>query len=402
MLFSYKGYDKKGNAVSGTIEASNANEAKTKLKAQNIYYTTLKEKNNLNAFNLFKKRKKLSPTELASLSRDLSLYIKSGIPITNAIPLAMAQYESNKTVYSFLSSIKKYIDEGKSFYAALEMQDILELPPFYKQSIKVSETSGILDQVLLELSNYLKTQSRVNKQIQNALAYPLFILVVSIFIVAFMIVYIVPKITSMFAQLHQELPTITKYVISLSNFLQTNYISLTFVLISIAIAFWLMLKNRTVRYYFDYFVLKVPFLGKIIKNFELGRFSYISSLLIKSGVPFVQSVRLSAKVLNNSYLEDIFEKGAQKVVEGEKLSTTLVKYKNIDKNFTQAIMLGEETSEMVKILENLYQLYQEENKDNIEMFLSLLEPVLMLMVGGIIGLIVTAMLLPIFSINIQG
>lgn len=133
----------------------------------------------------------------------------------------------------------------------------------------------------------------------------------------------------------------------------------------------------------------------------MGRFAYVSHILIKSGVPFAKTINLSAKILNNLYLKAIFEDASKRVVEGDKLSNALYKSsKNIDSSFIQAIALGEETSQTSQMLENISQLYFEENKDKTTVLLSLLEPALMLMVGLIVGFIVTAMLLPIFSINI--
>jgi len=153
----------------------------------------------------------------------------------------------------------------------------------------------------------------------------------------------------------------------------------------------------------DYMLLKLPVLGKIIQVSELARFSYMASVLLNSGIPFVQTINLASKILKNSVIQKIFDEAATKVVEGSKFSTALIKHTDIiDKSFVQAIALGEETSQVPVILKNLSELYLEENRDKISIFLSLLEPVLMLVVGGIIGFIITAMLLPIFSINIQG
>ncbi len=155
------------------------------------------------------------------------------------------------------------------------------------------------------------------------------------------------------------------------------------------------------KYGVHLFQLKLPFFGNIIQTSELGRFSYIASVLIRSGIPFVQTANLSANILNNVVLRQKFSMAAERVVEGSKFSNALMKdgYE-IDSSFVQAIALGEETSEVPAILNNLSELYFEENKDKIDILLSLLEPILMLVVGGIIGFIVSAMLLPIFSMNI--
>jgi general secretion pathway protein F/type IV pilus assembly protein PilC len=406
MIFKYKGIDKKsGQNVKGVIEATSLEEAKSRLQARNILFTSIKESSGSILDKIsFKKKGELSNLELATLSRDLAIYLKAGIPIANALRLAQNQYAGNKKIYNFLASIITYLDEGKSLYQALEAQQVIKLPNFYKQSIKVAENSGTLEEVLNELATFLKEQDRINKQIQSAFAYPLFIIIVSIFMVAFMISYVVPKITSIFVQMKQELPPITKLVVNLGNFFTHYWLHLAVAILVLSILFSLLLKfSPKFKYAIDYLLLKIPFLGKIIQVSELARFSYMASVLLKSGIPFVQAITLDSKILKNSVIQKIFEEAAEKVVEGSKFSNALVKHTDIiDKSFVQAIALGEETSQVPVILKNLSELYLEENRDKISIFLSLLEPALMLIVGGVIGFIITAMLLPIFSINIQG
>lgn len=404
MIFKYSGINSKGEKVSSRIEALDVEDAKNRLKAQKIIYKSLKEESyNLSNKLKFKRRYKIASSELAALSRDFSIYIKSGISIVNAVNLALLQKKDNKKISLLLNSVKTALDEGKNFYQALENQTSVILPNFFKQSIKVSEDSGILDEVLMELSRFLKEQDRISKQIQGAFAYPAFILIVSFFMVGFMIAYVVPKITSIFEQMHQELPAVTKFVVSSGEWLSSYWQVVLVGIVAFVIIFMTFLKmNKKFKYAFDLFVLKLPFFGNLIQNSELGRFAYISSILIKSGVPFVQTVNLSAKILKNSVISNSFEQASKKVVEGAKLSNSLSKSDYlVDSSFIQAIALGEETSEVSPILLNLSNLYFEENKDKITVFLSLLEPFLMLVVGGIIGFIITSMLLPIFSINIQ-
>ncbi|RLA72245.1 MAG: type II secretion system F family protein, partial [Epsilonproteobacteria bacterium] len=266
----------------------------------------------------------------------------------------------------------------------------------------VSENSGIMQEVLLELSIFLKEQDRINKQVKGAFAYPSFIIIVSLFMVTFMITFVVPKITGIFDQLGQELPGITQFVIDLGDFFTAYWMAMA-VVITVSVTFFVL----TMKFYPPFkfgvhlFQLKIPFFGNVIQTSELGRFSYIASVLLRSGVPFVQTANLSAKILNNVVLQQKFMTAAERVVEGSKFSNALLKDGfEIESSFVQAIALGEETSEVPAILNNLSELYFEENKDKIDVLLSLLEPVLMLFVGGMIGFIVTAMLLPIFSMNI--
>jgi len=402
LIFKYVGYDKSGKKVKAKLEANSLEEAKKKLKAKGIIYENIKEiKPSLLDKIDFNTTFNISPQKLSEFSKNLSIYLKSGIPILNVIKLAKSQYESEPKIYDFLSSLENSIDEGNSFFYALENQKILKLPQFYKQSIKVAEESGTLSEVLAEMARFISEQDRVTKKVKQALIYPSFIVILSILMVAFMLTTIVPKITSMFTQLHQELPTITKIVIKTGDFLGNYWIYiLGFILILITIFTFLLKTNKNFKYMWDSFLLKLPLFGKIIKTFELARFSYITSVLSKSGITFVQAVKFATNVLDNSVIKDEFEKATKDVVEGKKFSNSIAKYgKHIDKSFIQAIALAEETSQVSEVMQNLAELYFEENQNKINVFLSLLEPALILFVGVTIGIIVVAMLLPIFSMN---
>ncbi len=402
MVFKYKGIDKKSaKKVKGYIDAKDIAEAKRKLQAKGILYEYLKEGKNSNFAFAFSAKRNIASDKLASISRNLAIYLKSGIPIANVIRLAKSQYEEEPRIYDFFSSIESSLDEGKSFYKALETQKIIALPNFYKQSIKVAEESGTLEAVLMELAKYLRDQDKIQGKVRQALIYPTFIIIISLFMVGFMLTVVVPKITSMFSQLHQELPKSTKFVIAVGDFF-TNYwlwVALFILLVSVVFSY-LYKRNKKFKYSIDLMLLKTPFIGKISQTSELARFAYMVSILVKSGVPFVQAVKLASNIIGNEVLKNQFKKAADDVVEGKNLSNALVKHNAfVDRSFIQAIALGEETSEVSSVLDNLAELYFEENADRISIFLSLLEPALMLFVGSVIGFIVTAMLLPIFSMN---
>jgi general secretion pathway protein F/type IV pilus assembly protein PilC len=404
MIYKYYGLDNNGKKVKDKIEASNLAEAKAKLKAKNILYTDIKEEkvSFLNTIS-FKKRYNIQARELSNLSRELSMYIRSGMSIVQAIKIVANHYTNNKKMQLFINALATLLDEGENFYSALSKQTVANLPEFYKQSIKVSEDGGILDEVLMELSKFLKEQDKIKKEIKSAFAYPSFMIVISLVMIAFMLTFVVPQITGIFASMHQELPTPTKIVIAMGDFFKNNYqIILLSIFSFIATLTLLIKKSEAFAYKFDKFLLKLPFFGQIIQKSELARFSYMASLLVKSGVPFVQTINLSANILNNLVLKNMFLDASKQVVEGKLLSNALNKSSiNIDFAFIQAVALGEETSEVEAVLSNVSELYFEENKDKISMLLTLLEPALMLFVGGSIGFIVAAMLLPIFSMSIK-
>jgi general secretion pathway protein F/type IV pilus assembly protein PilC len=403
MIFKYKGIDSEGKRVSQKMEANSLDEAKNKLRAKKIIYQSISEDSPAFYENIsFSRKYKIPPKELSSLSRELSMYIRSGITIVSALKIIQTHYEKNKKMKLFLSTLSTHLDEGENFYNALESQSIVVLPEFFKQSIKVSENGGILDEVLMELSRFLKEQDAINKEIKSAFAYPTFMIVVSLLMISFMLAFVVPQITGIFESMEQELPLPTQVVIAMGDFFNDNFTTILIVIFALISSFMILMKKS---YNFAYathkLILKLPLFGQIAQKSELARFSYIASLLTRSGVSFVETINLSSNILNNLVLRELFSASAKKVVEGKLLSNALNDANTkIDYAFIQSIALGEETSQIENVLTNISELYFEENRDKVSMLLTMLEPALMLFVGGSIGFIVAAMLLPIFSMSV--
>ncbi|SHO80215.1 General secretion pathway protein F [hydrothermal vent metagenome] len=401
MLFKYKGVDKLGKKAKGTLEASNENEAKSKLKVMGIYYESLSASKQL-SLDEFSKRE-MPTVMLSGFAKELSSYLNSGMAMLTALKLMENQHEDEKKYSSFLNSLKSMIDEGKSLNVALTSQKVFSLPNFFTQSISVSSSGGKLGEVLTNMGNFFSSQSKVKKQVSSAMAYPIFILSVAILMSGFLITFVVPKITGIFEDTGQELPEITQFVLSISDFLKAHYVTLFISLILLIIIYKFSYKRFSLfKLWIDKIMIRLPIIGNIIQNYELGRFSYILSLMLNSGVSYAQAVELASTTFNNDGLKKLFADASIKVVEGNKLSNALAMSKGVKlkRNFIQSLALGEESSEVAHILDNVAKLYNEENKDKIKLLLSLLEPIMMLFIAGIVGVIVVAMLLPIFSMNL--
>jgi len=400
MLFKYKGFDKTGKKVKGTVTAASVEEAGQKLKAQGIYHEGL---NPTKEFSLEAFSKRQMPGELlATFSKELSSYLNSGMTILTAIKLLENQHEGEKRYVSFLNSLKTMIDEGKSLFNALQAQKIYALPDFFLQSLNVAGQSGKMVEVLTNMSDFFSTQTKIKKQVKGAMIYPSVILVVAILIIAFLLVSVVPQITQIFEDTDQELPEITQLVVSTSNFLIANYLYiLTGIIVSIILFKVAYAKLEIFHKFIDGIMLKVPLIGNLIQNHELGRFSYILSLMLSSGVAYAQAVNLAKATFANYQLSDLFKKAAIKVEEGNKLSNSLqlVKSVKLKRNFMQTLALGEESSEVAEVLSNTSDLYAEENDDKLKILLSLLNPFMMLFIGGFVGVIIAAMMLPIFTMT---
>ncbi|EIF50528.1 type II secretion system F family protein [Sulfurovum sp. AR] len=400
MLFKYKGFDKTGKKVKGTVTASSEEEAGQKLRTQHIYHeglTPTKE------FSLEAFAKRQMPGELLStFSKELSSYLKSGMTILTAIKLLENQHEGEKKYVSFLNSVKTMIDEGKSLYHALNTQKVYALPEFFLQSLNVAGQGGKMVEVLTNMGNFFSAQNKVKKQVKGAMTYPAIIFTVAIGMTSFLIAFVVPKITGIFEDTGQALPPITQFVLGLSDFLTAHYIAIIVVILSVILMFKIAYaKIETFHRIIDAMLLKIPVLGSLIQNHELGRFSYILSLMLSSGVAYAQAVQLAKATFANHGLRDLFEKASVKVLEGNKLSNALQMSKGVKlkRNFMQSLALGEESSEVAQILDNTSALYAEENEDKLKLLLSLLEPFMMLFIGVVVGVIVSAMLLPIFTMT---
>jgi len=400
MLFKYKGFNKSGKRVKGTVTASSVEEAGQKLKAQSIYHEGLAP---TKEFSLEAFSKRQMPGELlAMFSKELSSYLNSGMTILTAIKLLENQHEGEKRYVSFLNSLKTMIDEGKSLFNALQAQKVYTLPDFYLQSLNVAGQSGKMVEVLTNMGSFFSAQNKVRKQVKGAMTYPAIIFSVAIGMTSFLIAFVVPQITEIFDDTGQELPPITQFVLSISDFLTAHYIALIVSIVLFIVIFKVLYaKMEGFHRVIDRWLLKVPVLGTLIQNHELGRFSYILSLMLASGVAYAQAVHLAKATFGNYGLKDLFEKATVKVQEGNKLSNALQMTKGVKlkRNFMQSLALGEESSEVASILDNISALYAEENEDKLKLLLGLLEPFMMLFIGVVVGVIVSAMLLPIFTMT---
>jgi len=401
MLFKYKGMTKQGKSAKGSIEASTIVEAKQKLKMQGIFYQEIQQTSQITMKN-FSQREMPGPL-LSSFAKELSSYLNSGMAVLTAIKLMEGQHKKEKKYASFLGSIKTMIEEGKSLYHALGSQSVYALPDFFLQSINVAGQSGKMVSVLINMGSFFSSQAKVKKQVGNAMAYPLFIFIVAIGMTGFLIAFVVPKITGIFKDTGQELPEITQFVLGASDFLSSNYIVLIVGFVLTIIAFKSAYKYLySFKRAYDGFMLKMPIVGELIQNHELGRFSYILALMLDSGVSYAHAVKLATSTFSNAAFKESFEQASERVIEGNKLSHSLQRGKGVlpKRNFMQALALGEESSEVSNVLGNISILYQEENDDKLKLLLSLLEPFMMLFIGLVVGVIVAAMLLPIFSMNL--
>jgi len=294
--------------------------------------------------------------------------------------------------------------EGSSFSTSLKDQTIYFIPEFYIKTIEASENSGNLEQVLDQLSSLLRENQKLENEVQNALVYPLFIFTMSMFVVIFLINYVIPKISKIFVQMKQELPLSTKIVVAMGEFMQEWGAYLLFGFLFLTISGLSIIKaNEHVQIKVDLFLLKVPLIGKLIFVSEIARFSIITSNLLTAGIPFVQAILLATKTFKNRAILHEFNKVSNSIVEGKSLSNSLknIEKINIPKSFVHSVNIGESSGNLPEMMQNVSEIYAYDMKNKKDKFLALLEPSVILFMGVVVGFIVVAMLLPIFSISFQ-
>jgi len=408
MLFYYKGIDTNGKTITSRIEADSKEEAIEKIKSLGIFVEKIKEINKegfvSNIRDFFHHRYNKIPINLLSaMSKELSIYLKSGMNLTQALTLLKDQQENIKMT-QFLEHIYKLMVEGSSFSDALNNQTIYFMPEFYLKTIEASESSGNLEKVLDQLSTLLRDNEKLENEVQNALVYPIFIFIMAMFVVLFLINYVIPKISKIFEQMKQELPLSTQIVVSIGDFMQNWGSYLFFTLLFIIVAIVSIIKsNEQIQIKIDKTMLKIPLVGKLIFVSEIARFSIITSNLLNAGMPFVQAILLATKTFKNKAILFEFSKVNKGIVEGQSLSKSLHSITEIEipKSFVHSVSIGESSGNLPEMMDNIAEIYTYDMKNKKDKFLALLEPSVILFMGIVVGFIVMAMLLPIFSINFK-
>lgn len=399
MTFRYKGYDKAGKPVKGTLTAPDLQSAKEALKSRGILIESLKPKNRWI-------RPGLPAPLIATTARNLALYLKAGIGLNKGLRLVAENFPAKSRQHAFLEEVAALIESGHGFAEALSMQELYRVPPYFLQTVRVAQKSGNLENVLLELAEYVTEQERIKRDVVKAFIYPSFILLIAVAMINFMLTTIIPKIVDMFQATKSKLPTATKITLALSHFFQTYSWALaigTILAVSVTAIAWK--RSERFGYRMDKLLLKIPLFGGMVIFMELGRFSRVMALLLQSGVPFAQALNYAAQTVGNRYLRERFSHVAKEVVEGKSFTRAVkenIPEGTVPNDFVNAVALGEQSSQLAYSLKSLAELYAQQNRDRIEVMLALLEPALMLFIGGIIGFLVISMLLPIFSISVDG
>ncbi|MFC1658529.1 type II secretion system F family protein [Candidatus Omnitrophota bacterium] len=397
----YKYRAKKGpeSTSEGSIEAENKEQAIEKLSQMGYVPVRLEEaRDKTGALSTSSATGRIRSRDITIFSRQLSSLIKSGVPILRAINIISEQSDSPH-FRSVLANIHNQIRDGKAFSLALANYPKV-FSQFYTSMVRTGEESGTLQEVLLRISDYRQQQEEFVSKIRSALAYPILMAIVGIATVVFMIAYVMPRLMQIFLNLGQDLPLPTRILIVVSNRFQQGW----FWIILVAGLFLFVLrqqaKTEALRTVVSRLKMNLPLFGEFTLKTELARFSRSLELLIRSGMPILKAIDASIPILKNEIIKRQLLRSYQELEQGGSFGRSLKKAKIFPAFMTNLISVGEESGRLDEALAEIARTYERDIDEAIKVMTSLLEPMMILLMGLIVGFIVVAMLLPIFQINV--
>jgi type IV pilus assembly protein PilC len=396
--FNYRARTDQGRVITGTVDADNQRLATIKLRRQNLTVISIEQIKgkgfpiSIPGLGFFRR---VSINDLAIFSRQLSTLINSGIPIVQSLNILAAQTEK-KIFKDVIHDVRREIEAGSSIGEAFAKHPKV-FSDFYVSMLKSGETGGVLDAVLLRLAAYLEELAALKRKVRSALFYPSIILGVAITVVTFMIIFIIPVFKEMFAGFEAELPLPTQILIAISDYIRANILFAIIFLIAGLFLISRAIKTEKGKYLFDVLILKIPIFGKIIRKLVIARFARTLSSLVGSGVPILEAMSVVTKTVGNKIIENAILKARDSIREGERISDPLQRSKVFPPMVTQMIAVGEESGTLDSMLEKVAEFYDQEASSALASATSLIEPILIIVLGVTVGGILICLYYPIFT-----
>ncbi|MEK9201596.1 MAG: type II secretion system F family protein [Patescibacteria group bacterium] len=396
MLFNYKGVDKAGEERKGTIESINIDSAIGSLQNQGLVLSSIVPIEERRELAWFAFLHNVSAKDIVVLSRQMSTLFQAKVPALRIFKL-LANEAENKVLREILDTVANDLQGGSSISKALSRHSTV-FSEFYVNMVRSGEESGKLNEIFSYLADYLDRTYEVTSKAKGALIYPAFVVVVFIAVMALMLTVIIPKITGVLVESGGELPIYTKLVIWTSDFF-INYG--LFILILLAVGGFFLgrfIQTPDGALAFDVFQLKVPYVGDLYKKLYLSRIADNMSTMIASGIPMLRAIEITASVVGSALYRGILLQSLESVRGGSTLSSSLLEHEEMSTIMVQMIRVGEETGELGNILNTMAKFYQREVTTAIDTLVGLIEPVMIVVLGLGVGILLAAVLLPIYNI----
>jgi len=379
--FSYVAQDARNKQVKGVINADNEQEFLKKIKEKGLYVKDYRESESDNSRSMYK----FNTKELAFCCRQLSAMLTSGLTLVKAIDILTKEQEKEKA-RAIWQDIYENVQKGESFSSALEAH-AGSFPDFLISMVGAGESSGSLDVVMQRMANHYNEENKLHNIIKSAMTYPMILAILCVVITIFMFTFIMPTFIDMYDD-KSKMPALTKALAAISDFLKTKWYILVIIVVALFFGITYALKTPKLRLKFDRLLVKGPMWGPLITKIYTGRFSRTLSSLYSSGIPMVECLERSSSVLGNLYVDEKFEDVVDEVKQGETLSAAITRTELFEPMFCSIIYVGEESGALDSILEKTSEYYEEESQSAVQRLVGLIEPVMLIFMAVIIGLVV--------------
>lgn len=392
-IYIYTGLDKRGKRVSGKIEGEDAARIKKDLKDKGLYVINVSEKGSvLPSFNFG-----IKESELVLAMRELATFVSSGLPLDECLTGVTSQMKPGKLKKVF-EDLQKKIREGKSFSEAL--RDFPQVfPGMIISMVRAGEETGTLDKILLRISEFLEKRQTFKNRIRSIMSYPAFMLAVSIAVFIFLLSFVTPTITRIFSEINMALPLPTVILMKISGFFKAGWFYVIFGLIIIYSGikkFFTMDKGAKVM---DVIRFRFPLLNSLLVKKEIILFARTISTLIEGGVDIIESLKIASQVISSPSLKNDVKEIIELLSKGGSLSASFRNSKYFPYLVTQLVSAGERSGTLSEMFNRIGEIYEEEVSQSSTRLVNFIEPVMILFMGGVVGVIVLAVLLPIFQIS---
>lgn len=397
-IYAYKGILNTGKEVKSSLTAENLNQAKQRIHSMGIMLIDISEKTSAKEgaqpLNI---SSKIKIQDLSLMTRQLATLIKARIPISESLSALIDQVD-HPTLRIILAEVRQKINEGASLAKALSDYPRV-FDNVYVNMVEAGEASGTLSIVLIRLAEFTEGQSKLKNKIMGSMMYPMIMALVGLSMMTFIFVVIIPKITRIFSTMKKELPTPTKICIAISNYLQDYWWTL---LVGIPIFVFLLkkyIKTKKGRGQWDKLMLKLPIMGGLVKMINIGRFSSTLATLLSSGVPILTALRIVTNLISNVHIQSVVDSSREAVSEGASMTGPLVSSGHFPPLVTHMIKLGEKSGELESMLEIVADNYESQVNSKLEGLTSILEPIMMIFLGGAVAFIVISVIVPMMEMT---
>jgi len=395
--YKYVGFTADGKKVESTIDADTEREAKKMLRRQSIRPTKIIAPSIFEVdLGQWMVDKGIAPpfgrAELMRFTRQLSILINAGVPILECMEILTKQ-EQNFVLKKTVKSISVQVEEGKSLFEAMSSQTGFDR--LYCALVKAGESAGILDSILNKLAEFLERQEKLKKKVKGALTYPTIIVVVGIIVIFGLMTFVVPQFVGMLKESNQEIPWITQMVMDTSQFFQDYTILLVVGLVAGFMLFLNFIKTKEGKVVWDRFTMKAPLFGMLIIKGNLGAFTRTLSTMLAAGVPIIDSLEICIETLDNTQIAKDLTMVRKAVIEGKSITEPLNRISYFPPLVTQMMKVGESTGNLDQMLLKVADVFEDEVNELVDNLTKLIEPLILVFLGGLIAIVLIAMYLPI-------